>query len=186
MYGKSVNAIMETLHDTIVSELDKVAPEQLVHVSTKQVINVAWMMPGLKRCSTKQLQLYKKSLLGNETDVNKYRQYRDLLRKIKRARIFSYFNENSMEFRNNSKKLWEMINNKFGKTHDKRNVISKLKIDGIENYNSVQIVNKSADHFGGIWRSYANKIIKSGKSIDSYLNKIVKNEKSIFAPSYYM
>ena len=74
-------------------------------------------------------------------DVFKYSQYRDLLKKVKRARHFSYFNDKCKEFRNNSKKLWEMVDNIIGKTHDKHNVISKLKVDGIECNNSLLIFN---------------------------------------------
>ena len=64
----NVNDNFERFHSTILSELDKIAPEKLVSVSTKQVINVAWMTPGLKKCSKQQLHLYKKSLILSSTE----------------------------------------------------------------------------------------------------------------------
>ena len=180
MNGVRVNDKLENFHATLISELDKIAPERLVPISTKQVINIAWMTPGLNRCSKKRLDLYKKSLNGKEVDIIKYRQIRDLLKKVKRARHFSYFNDKCIEFKNNSKKLWEMVNNIIGKTNDKCNIISKLKIDGIECNNSSLIVNKLANHFGSIGKSCANKIPKSVTSIESYLNIIKTNKKSLY------
>ena len=73
-----------------------------------------------------------------------------------------------------------MINNIVGKTHDKRCVIRKLKIGDIESSNSTVIVNKFAQHFGSIGRTFASNIPDSNVSIDTYLNKIKPNEKSLF------
>ena len=46
---------MSAFHEQLIAELDRVAPERNINVSTNQVLNIAWMTPGLLKCSKKQL-----------------------------------------------------------------------------------------------------------------------------------
>ena len=116
LLGKSTNVCMTLVHSKIIAEMDIVAPEH--------PCSVAWMTPGIAKCSSKQLKLYKKYLTsGNETDRLKYKEYRDVLKGIKRRRKTSYFVDKCTEFRNNSKKLWNMINRIIGKTPNKTSII---------------------------------------------------------------
>ena len=51
-----------------------------------------------------------------------------MLKRVKRRRKTAFFVEKCNEFRNNSKKLWSMINNIIRKKSDKRCVINRLLI----------------------------------------------------------
>ena len=73
-----------------------------------------------------------------------------------------------------------MVNNIIGKINDKRNVISKLKIDDIKCNNSILIANKLTHHFGTIGKINATQIQNSVMNIETYLNKIKVNKKSLF------
>ena len=68
-------------------------------ISTNQVINIAWMTPGIIKSSKKQLNLYKKTLCGTIADMIKYKDYRACLQKIKRNRKVTYYNEKCNEFK---------------------------------------------------------------------------------------
>ena len=58
----STNDMLEVFHGKLITALDHIAPEKLIPVSTNQVINIAWITPGIIKSSKKQLSLYKKSL----------------------------------------------------------------------------------------------------------------------------
>ena len=123
--GKNAENSMIAFHEQLISELDNVTPERMIHVSTNQVLNTAWMTPGLLKCSKKQLSLYKIWLKSNKPeDLQKYRCYREVLKRKKHRRKLMFFIEKCNEFKNNSKKLWSMINNIIGKSNDKQCVIS--------------------------------------------------------------
>ena len=179
--NKSVNECMDFIHKTILTSMDRIAPEKLVTVSTNKVLYEAWMTPGLKRSSKKQLKLYSKSLRSNDQiDIDKYKLYRCTLKKIKRCCKNDYFVKKCTEFRNNSRKLWAMVNNIIGKTSDKRCVISKIKTENIETTNSQIIVNSLASHFASVGAYYAKNIENPNVSTSEYLNNIQKNQRSLF------
>ena len=55
-----------------------------------------------------------------------------------------------------------------------------LEINNIRNYNANSIANEFSAHFATVGKTYANKIPKSTKSIDTYLSKLQKSRGSIF------
>ena len=179
--GKNTTESLDHLYDVLGPILDKEAPEKLVRVSTSQVISLAWMTPGLLRSSKRQLLLYKKSLTSrNNVDVLKYKNYRNILTKLKRACKMSYYVQKCNEFRNDSKKLWGMINNIVGKANDKKGVIEKLSVNNIETSNAEIIVNHFGQHFASVGKRFASEITTSKNSTKYYLSKISRNTKSMF------
>ena len=179
--GKNTTDSLESLYNLLGPIIDKEAPEKLVRVSSSQVITLAWMTPGLLHCSKKQLQLYKNFLTSrNEYDKVKYIDYRNILNRLKCFSKMSYFVKKCTEFKNNSKKLWSMINNIVGKTNDKKGVIEKLYVNNIETSNAEAIVNHFGEHFAGVGKQFVSQITKSNKTINQYLSKIDRNSKSIF------
>ena len=91
-----------------------------------------------------------------------------------------YYKNKCVEFRNNSKKLWNMINKISGKNNDKTSIIDYIKVDNIEYYDSLGITNNLCKYFANIGENLASKIPKSNKHINEYLAKIERNEKSLF------
>ena len=74
--GKDAENSMIAFHEKLISELDKVSPERMTHVSTNQVLNISWMTAGILKCSKKQLLLYKTWLRSNKSeDLQKYQCY---------------------------------------------------------------------------------------------------------------
>ena len=64
--------------------------------------------------------------------------------------------------------------------HDKSNIISQLKLDGIEVTNQQTITNRFCSYFSNVGKKFASNIKKPNKSIDTYLEKIRRNEQSLF------
>ena len=91
-----------------------------------------------------------------------------------------YYKNKCSEFRDNSKKLWSMINNITGKTNDKTSLIECIKVDNIEYYDGLGITNSLCKYFANVGENFSSKIPKSNKHINEYLAKIETNKKSLF------
>ena len=60
----------EEFHDILMKALDKHMPMCEIKIPAKQYVCEPWITKGLKKCGSKQLKLYRKSLKsGNEEDV---------------------------------------------------------------------------------------------------------------------
>ena len=128
-----VNASMKLLHDSVMSCIDKFAPKHEISVSTNHTHCEPWITKCLRKCAHKQLKLYKKMLNSkNSSDHEKYKQHHDTLKKIKRKAKKDFCYQKCIDYKNNTKKLWKMINNITGKSTNKKTVIDKLKVGKIE------------------------------------------------------
>ena len=76
----------------------------------------------------------------------------------------NYYKNKCVEFKNNSKKLWNMINKISGQNTDKTSIIEYIKVDNIEHYNSQGITNNLCKYFATIGKNLALKIPKSKKN----------------------
>ena len=190
LLNKTADDGMVTFHNKLLATLDKIAPEKPVNVSTGQVLNIAWLTPGILKCSVKQLKLYKCSIVSKSPfNVMKYKNYQDVLKKIKCTRKKSFFIEKCNEFKNNSKNLWSMINNIIGKTLDKHCVINKLLVKNIEEQNFKIIINQLESNRLNMYlrpitsieieKIINNLVNKSCCGWDGLSNKLVKKLKNV-------
>ena len=125
--------------------------------------------------------LYKYWLKNKNTnDHKRYKQYWDTLQKIKRRCKFEYYNLHYERFKQNSKKLWGLINEVCGRCNDKSNSINYISVNGIKQFQSEKICNEFAEFFTNIGANYSKKIAPGKLGIASYLNKIPTNSKSMF------
>ena len=107
------NTFCNLLHET----MDTVAPLKCVHISAKRKFSEPWLTQGIETSNRKIKQLYKETLKSNcsTESLVKYKQHRNLLNRIKRKAKTSYYNTKCEEYRNNTKKLWQVINQTIGK-----------------------------------------------------------------------
>ena len=113
------------------------------------------------------------SIKGRATtaDVIKYREYQNVLNRIKRREKVSYYRDLCKKLMNNTKKLWEIVNHTIGKTNDKTCILDKLRVGNVIIENPVQISNELATYFADVGPKYANAIKKPDKNIFDYLKK---------------
>ena len=176
-----VNSNFTRFHDKLVSTLNKVAPERKIKLSNKQSKRESWIGPSLLKCSTKQHKYYKQALKNKDNfHWERYKAYKKFFDRVKRYMRIDYYKNKCVEFKNNSKKLWKMINKISGKNNDKTSIIDYIKVDNIEYYDSLGITNNLCKYFANIGENLASKIPKSKKHINEYLAKIKRNEKSLF------
>ena len=168
-------------HNKLLSILDAYTKERCIRVSYKKINKEPWITKGIIASNNKQLRLYKQWLENKDaTDYDRYKEYRDELRQIKRKQKINYYTVQCEQFKQNSKKLWSLINCVCSKNNDKMNSLTHISVNGINKYKASEINDKFAEYFLKIGENLANNTPNSVTDISTYLNKIPKNSKSIF------
>ena len=170
------------LQNVLKMHMDKHMPMITKKVSYKQQKKEAWITKGIERSINKQKQLHKKhiSKRATETDHMKYKEYRSMLQRIKRKAKITHYQKKCIKFKNETKKLWEVINTIIGKKRNKGSMIESLKVDNILTYDANKITDTFCNFFANVGKEYANKIPKGNYNIDYYLDKIPQNQKTMF------
>ena len=111
---------------------------------------------------------------------DRYKRYRDALRKIKRRCKIDFYNKQCERYKRNSKQLWTTINEVCGKNNDKSCTVSYITINGIKQYDSNKISDEFAKFFATVGERFSLKTPQSKYDIEHYLSKINRNPQSIF------
>ena len=83
-----------------------------------------------------------------------------------------YFQNKCNQYKNNTKKLWELINRSIGKTSNKNCIIDKIKVGSVEHVEPKEIANELCKYYSNICADLANSIPKPTLDELSYLRKI--------------
>ena len=179
--NKTVNEQYTKFQDTLVNIIDEVAPYHTLKISSNKIIKDPWLSVGLHKCHKKQ-QLYRKTLkaTSTENDHTKYRTYRNKLKQITRRAKEDFYRKKCIEYKQNTSRLWKMINKLTNKTNDKTNIIEYLRIGNQDYYEHKIIAKEFAKHFSNVGKQYAEYIPSPRKDIRHYLSQIPENPKSIF------
>ena len=174
LLDKSTDGSFDTFHQVLTNTMDEVAPYHTVRISQKRIRRDPWISMGLLKCLRKQHSLYKQSLTDrqNETLLQKYRTYRNKLKTIIRRAKEKYYQDKCIEYRQNTAKLWKLVNQLSNKENDKTNLIEYLKIDNVEIYNSKVIAEEFAKHFPKVGKRFAEQIPTPSHNIEHYLTSI--------------
>ena len=167
-----------TVHNKIIEIIDKIAPEYEVNIRRNR-INKPWISKSIANSIRKSKQLFKKSFNDPSYQI-KYENYLKCLRKVKRAAKLKYYQQKCIDYKQNTKKLWGLINKINKKTVDKSTLITKIKKDNIIYQSGRDISNILAKHFATIGKTYAEKIGQSVTPLKDYLSKIPKNNNSMY------
>ena len=98
----SVDQCAINLHSNIMDCIDKVAPFREIKTTAKKTYCEPWMSKG---------KLYRVYLISKKLeDKEKYKQYRNTLKGVKRKARRDFYYKQCVEFKRNTKKLWQMIN----------------------------------------------------------------------------
>ena len=181
LFDEDVNSNFTLFHGRLLSTINKIAPECKMKLTNKQSKREPWICQNLLQCSSKQRKYYKQALKSkNSSHWEKYKTYKKIFDKVKRYLRKNYYKNKCVEFKNNSKKFWNMINKISGKNKDKTSIIDYIKVDNMEHYDSSGITNNLCKYFANTGENLSSKIPKPSKPINEYLTKIERNEKSLF------
>ena len=150
-------------------------PLKMKTINYNHILRDPWLTSSLRNCLHKQRHLYKDTLLNDLVEtLSKYRTYRNTLQKLIRHCRTQYYVNKCVEFKNNSKKLLNLINSKISKCNNKTDSIDQIKVDNIYKSDAKSITNSLCKYFSLIGKNYAERIPQSGISINEYMQKITK------------
>ena len=180
--NNDLNVMFDSVHAVITESTDMYLPKTTKTISPRQQIRKPWLTKGILKSITYSKKLYRKILRKDSkvVDHEKYVNYQKTLKRIKRLAKIQYFQSQCNEYRNNTGKLWKIINTISGKTNDKSGLIEKIKVNNIMNYNPAVIANSLGKYFSEVGSNFAGKIPVPAKNINEYLKKIPHSEKSLF------
>ena len=168
-------------HKTVLKCINQIAPEKRKCPSKKHKYN-PWITKGFKKSMTRKNKLYRDWIHDktNDTKLIKYKEYKNMLQKLIRLSKVNYFNGKCYEYKNDSKKLWNLINKINGKLNDKSTIINQITIDNLLITNKQEIANKFAEFFSSVGPSFARKIGPPTTVITDYNKKIPLNKNSLY------
>ena len=170
-YDKFENILQETLNWH--------APEKTIKI-TQNVVNEPWMTKGLKNSAKRIYKMYSKCIKKPKGDplYDSYKQQRNKLNSLKRKAKITYYHDSIINYKNDSKKLWKIINSITGKCKNKQDCIYYLTVDGIKIYNKEDISNKFCNFFSNIGKNNSSSATTPNKVFWEFLNQ--KYEKSLY------
>ena len=175
------NESFEYFHNFLCDSIDRHAPEETHKISYRKQIKDPWITRGILTSLAKQKRLYWEQLHSKSAvSTHKYRRYRNLLKSIVRRCKNTYLHEKYVEFKQDSRKLWKLVNKIIGKSNNKTESIDSLRIDNMLKYDPDSITNGFCDFFSSIGETYAQKIDSTGVDIDNYILQIKSNPHCLF------
>ena len=177
---QDVNHSFNLFHDILLATIDTVAPVKKIKIRTRRTVPL--YSPAIKKSNDKDKRLFKLANIQSTsaTQINKYREYHKLLQRIKRAARQKYYCDLCIEFRNNGKRLWKIINSLAGKTKNKNDVVECLKIENIEITQQKEIAKEFAKHFSSVGERFTNRIPSPDTPIQNYISQIPRSNISLF------
>ena len=172
--------------DNLVKVIDTHAPTKSISISPKNIIKEKWMTTGLLKSSKICDKLYK-AQLGLDANSNahtRYVFYRNEFNRLKRAAKKEYYLNLLIEYKNDSKKLWGVLNKVIGKTRIKLDLPEKIKDENNLVISGNQaIADTFCRFFTSVGPKLARSIPKPTKEYDAYLNKLVCNKTFFMTPT---
>ena len=180
--NSNIEDAFNTFHNALVGAFNTCMPEKTKRIKNKPCKHEPWITKGIMKSIAKQKQLYIKTL-KNKQDIaglEKYKTYKRILQQVKRKTKLHYYRSRCKEFKNDTRKLWSLINTITGRTKKRETIIESLKIDNIKTSNSIKITNELSTYFANVRKQFAHKIPNGKHDIKHYLQKIPPNDYSIF------
>ena len=171
-----VNCLFENVHAKICESINKHAPLKEETVNVGKLRQEPWMTSGLKRSSQKLKKLYKSYLKSSSTTdaCETYVLYRNCLNKVKRRCKIDYYKNSCESYKNNTKKLWEIMNRSIGKINNKNCVIESIRTGNLILTDPVSIANELCKHYSGVGKRLSASIPTPSADKRTYISKIPK------------
>ena len=175
--AQDVNQNFSCLNNIINMTIDEIAPRHTVKVSPKHRFVEPWMTTSLERSANKKHCLYKKTLHVNctQVDITNYKAYRNVYNRVKRRAQEQYYRQKALDFKKNTRKLWQLINNVIQKRSYAGSIIPYITVDGIQISNPSDIANNFGKFYSTLGENLAQNIPRSKVSVNDYLAKIPQN-----------
>lgn len=128
------------------------------------------MTPGLQKSSIVSNKMYT-SVIGknkNSCEYQKYVTYRNTFNKLKRNAKFQYYKDRILKCKNNSSKLWQVINSIAGKHTNKAILPDCITNEGIKIHNRKDMCQLFCKYFTTVGINLGHKITASTHNLTHY------------------
>ena len=177
----SVDNNFNTFHQKLIDTIEHYAPEKEKRISAKNIKRDPWITRGLLTSLKKQQRLYKHLLVAKSVDAKeKYTHYRNLLKKLIRSSKYKYLHDKCTEYRQDSRKLWTLINRIIGKENNKTHVIESIKSASIPRTDPHSITNTFNEFFSTVGKKYAERHNVTTAETATNIGNIENNSKTLF------
>ena len=178
----SVDNQFNEFHSHLCEEINHFLPIRTHKIPHRRKRNEPWVTAGLLISMKKCKNLYKYHVKDrcNISKWQKYTRYNQELKRVKRKAKINYYTTRCAENKSNSHKIWGTINQNIRKSNNKTEVIEKLKINNMNEYNGQRISEEFAKYFSTIGKTYANSMQKPKNDLNDYLKQIPAQSKSLF------
>ena len=179
--GTMSNPKFNQFCDMVNKVLDEIAPLKTVKISLKRRYVEAWVTRGLEEASRTKIKLYKKSLQKDSTEDDHihYKQHQNIYNTLKRKIKQDYYQDKCRAYRNNSKKLWALINQTITKVKHKGSIIPHITANGIKVTKPKLIANNFGKFYSSVGSKLAKKIVPGMTSVEDYISNIPVQRDSI-------
>ena len=181
LVSDTVEEDFNKFHNKLCAIIDTYAPEKKRKISAKKVVQDPWITRGILTSLSKQKKLYSQMLENKtETVTNKYKAYRNKLKSIIRKSRIKYFHDKCTEFRQDSKRLWQLVNKMIGRENNKTHVIESIRSGNLLKYDPYSITNTFCEFFSTVGEKYAEKFKTTTEETQTYLDRIERSSKTLF------
>ena len=179
---KTVEESFTLFHNKLMETIDKHAPETTRKISGRKLIRDPWITNGIITSLNKQRKLYQKMIMEQTTNAReRYTTYRNNLKRLIRASKRKYLHEKCTEYKQDSRKLWQLINRIIGKENNKSHVIESIRTsEGTLKTDPYSITNTFNEFFSTIGERYATRHKCTQQETNILLQHINQHDKSLF------
>ena len=180
----SMNESYEFFSDKISQVQEKHAPLKIVKIPPKYVIRDPWMTQALIKSSQTCHNMYSKVKDSDRKSPEfvAFKQYRNQYNVLKRQMKNQYYASKIEEFKNDSAKLWKLLNALIGKTSDKSSLTDTFLINGNLCSDPTKISNEFCNYFTNVGKNLASQIPDPNISYRDYLRNNNYPDSLFFSP----
>ena len=171
--GNNINDQFNNFHNKLEEAVNHFLPIRTQKIPSRSTRREFWMTTGLLHCIRRNKELYKHMIKNRNNIANKtkYTNY-NILQRVKRSAKKTYYYEQCVQHKGDTRRLWKTINHVIHRTNNKSEVIEKLKINNLDEHRGEIIADEFASYFAKIGKKYSTNMPHSKRDLNDYLNKI--------------
>ena len=179
--SKSIEDDFNKFHKIVCETINTHAPVKTKKISAKKANQDPWITKGITTSLSKQRKMYTKMLeTKKDSDKTKYTTYRNKLKSIIRKSKNKYLHDKCTEYKQDSRKLWQLINRILKKENNKHHVIEGIRTTDTIMYDPESITDTFCDFFSTIGEKYASQLSPMPNEMNTYLKQMNNNNKTLY------
>ena len=169
----NVNGSYEYFSKILSETIDKYAPMKTYKIPPKKILRGKWMSKSLLKCTSKSYKLYKRQIGKPRDSVERqqYVNYRNALNRVKTYARSSYYKNLIETHKNDSRKLWGIVNELTGKIYGKSSIVQLMTQNGSVTEDTVEISEMFNEHFATAGSNVANSLPLGNRDPTKFIKK---------------